>query len=358
MRDLVDLVFHPSPSMERLYLELTSKCNLTCEMCYRQTWQEPDGDMTLDLLRKIARGAESFPGLREVILGGIGEPTFAPIFRQAVQIFAPRYEVTVTTNGITLDDELINFLMEQGIARIVLSVDSIDTDTFATIRHQSVQILMNNTRKMALRKHQPNHKPEIAWEFLLMKRTLPYLLNTVKVAAEIGVDKLYISHIQPMSPAMQEEILYPGAPEIDKVLMQAFQLGLTHQLSVQLPKNVIKTERHCRFVETQSAVVRWDGQVSPCYRFLHSYPEYVLGRRKFIDAYSFGSVRAKTLEEIWSEPEYMKFRYKVRNAIYPSCTDCDFGDGCDIATRADMDCLLNVPSCGDCLWARGITYCP
>jgi len=97
--------------------------------------------------------------------------------------------------------------------------------------------------------------------------------------------------------------------------------------------------------------------VSPCYRFLHSYPEYVFGRPKQITAHSFGSLSEQSLLEIWTTPEFMRYRYNVLHGEYPSCPDCQWIDGCDMALNTDMDCLGNAPSCGDCLWGRGITVC-
>jgi len=113
MKDIVDLVYHPVPSIERLYLELTNRCNLSCEMCYRQDWNEPLGDMSKEILSSIEGEVAAFPDLKEVILGGIGEPTIAYNFHQAVELFASRYEVTVTTNGITLDETLVKYKEEE-----------------------------------------------------------------------------------------------------------------------------------------------------------------------------------------------------------------------------------------------------
>lgn len=358
MKDVVDIVYHPSPSIERLYLELTNRCNLSCEMCYRQNWQEPLGDMSADVLNSIASQAAEFPDLKEVILGGIGEPTIADNFHQAVELFAPRYEVTVTTNGTTLDDSLIDFLLSRGVAQVVLSVDSIDVQAFDAIRHQNILGILESTRQIAERRVQG--KPEIVWEFLAMKSTLPFLKSTVRQATQLGVNRMFVSHILPMRREMIEETLYHPAlsPETEEIFREGFLLGLAKGMDVILPKSQLRTDRHCRFVETQSAVVRWDGQVSPCYRFLHSYPEYVFGRHKLIEAHSFGSLREQSLLEIWTSPEFMNYRYKVISGGYPSCTDCELVNGCDMVARTDMDCLGNAPSCGDCLWGRGITVCP
>ena len=358
MRDIVDLVYHPSPSIERLYIELTNRCNLSCEMCYRQNWQEPLGDMSTDILGSIAGEVASFPNLREVILGGIGEPTIANNFHQAVEMFASRYEVTVTTNGTTLDEPMIEFLLSRGVARIVLSVDTTDVQAFAAIRHQNVQGILESTRYIADRKI--NGKPEIIWEFLAMKSTLSYLPETVRQATKLGVNRILVSHVLPMRKEMIEETLYYPTlvPETERTFQEAFLLGLAKGVDVVLPKSQLRTDRYCKFVETQSAVVRWDGQVSSCYRFLHSYPEYVFGRNKLIEAHSFGSLTEQSLLKIWTSQDFMSYRYKVITGGYPSCTDCEWVNGCDMVFRTDMDCLGNAPSCGDCLWGRGITVCP
>ena len=357
MRDVFDIVYHPAPSIERLYLELTNRCNLSCEMCYRQKWQEPLGDMSIEVLDSIAGEVATFPDLKEVILGGIGEPTIANSFRQAVEMFAPRYEVTVTTNGTTLNDELIEFLISRGVAKIALSVDSTDVQTFDSIRHQNIQGVLESTRQIAERR--VNGRPEIIWEFLAMKSTLPYLVETVSQAAQLGVNRIFVSHILPMREESLVETLYhPILPETERTFREALLLGMRKGVDVVLPKNELKTERYCKFVETQSAVVRWDGEVSSCYRFLHSYPEYVFGRPKLITAHSFGSLREQTLLKIWTSPEFMRYRYNVLHGEYASCPDCQWVDGCDMVHHTDMDCLGNSPSCADCLWGRGMTVCP
>ena len=358
MKDTVDIVFKPTPSIERLYLELTNRCNLSCEMCYRQNWHVPLGDMSTEILSSVADEAAAFPDLKEVILGGIGEPTIANNFRQAVELFASRYDVTVTTNGTTLDEELIEFLISRGVNRIALSVDSTDVQTFAAIRHQNVQGILESTRQIAGRR--VNGRPEVIWEFVAMKSTLPYLIETVRQAAKLGVNQIVISHILPMREESMAETLYHPImfAETEKTFQTAFMMGLAKGVEVVLPKSELKTDRYCKFVETQSAVVRWDGQVSSCYRFLHSYPEYVFGRHKLIDAHSFGSLREKSLLEIWTSQEFMRYRYNVLHGQYASCPDCQWIDGCDMVLRADMDCFGNAPSCGDCLWGRGMTVCP
>lgn len=207
MRDQVEHHFIPAPSIERLYLELTNRCNLSCEMCYRHDWKEPLGDLSEELLQKIIEETKKFPDLQEVILGGIGEPTLALTFRKAITEFAPRYHVTVTSNGTALSEELVDLMIDSGVERFVFSVDSVDVQAFASLRHEDVRSILSITERLARKRVQG--KPNIDWEFVVMKSTLPYLEETVKTAGALGVKRLLISHLVPLRKDMVAEALIP-----------------------------------------------------------------------------------------------------------------------------------------------------
>lgn len=49
--------------MKYLYVEITSRCNLKCEMCFKQYWEDTEGDMDWNLFLKILDDAEAFPSL-------------------------------------------------------------------------------------------------------------------------------------------------------------------------------------------------------------------------------------------------------------------------------------------------------
>ena len=62
----------------------------------------------------------------------------------------------------------------------------------------------------------------------------------------------------------------------------------------------------------------------------------------------------ESLASIWAMPDYAAFRDRVLRFDFPPCTDC----GCDLAESNEEDCFGNPhPTCGDCLWARGIVRC-
>ena len=103
---------------EKLYLELTDACNLNCEMCYRKTWGNLGSHMDVSVLKQVVGDLGT---IREIILGGIGEPTIHPEFYWVLEQLKDR-EITLTTNGTTIDERMAEALVEC-VDKMVVSVD-------------------------------------------------------------------------------------------------------------------------------------------------------------------------------------------------------------------------------------------
>jgi hypothetical protein len=102
--------------------------------------------------------------------------------------------------------------------------------------------------------------------------------------------------------------------------------------------------------------VRSDGAVSPCVELLHSHRVYVVGREKQVRRYEIGRLERETLAEIWGGEEYRAFRERVSKFDFSPCLQCG---GCDMVESNEEDCGGSpFPTCGDCLWARGVILCP
>ena len=107
-------------------------------------------------------------------------------------------------------------------------------------------------------------------------------------------------------------------------------------------------------MEADACAVGWQGGVSPCPPLLHTYTCFVRGRAKRMLRWEVGRLPGQTLAAVWATPEYVAFRDRVRRFDFPPCTDC----GCELAEANEEDCLGNPhPTCGDCLWARGVVRC-
>lgn len=350
-----EIILKPKLDMSKLYIELSSKCNLKCPMCFKNTFTDPEGFMTKEIFEKIIADLREFPNLEHVIFGGIGECVTNPHFLDMVErVKKEGYMLTITSNGYMLNDLLIVKLITLGVDELIVSVETGD------IGHPSFKYVEKLMKKISNYKNQKNTgKPSLAVETVLTRKNYMDFDNIVKILLPYGIRKIVISNLIPVyENFLGLELYADNSKKEESILRNMISKAVTAKVNAIIPNFRLKTERHCNFIEKNAAIIRWDGEVTPCYRFLHDGIEYVYGKKKEIKAYSFGNVLKNKLSDIWLSEDYSWFRYKVRNSLYPSCTDCDLRDGCHFIENTEQDCWGNEPSCADCLWWRNIIMCP
>ncbi len=347
-------------NLRKLYIEITNRCNLNCKMCFRRFWKDPIGEMKLEDFKHILNSAKAFKELETIYLGGIGEPTVHPNFTQIMQMIKEEgYRLEFATNGTTLK-RYANEIVDSGVDTIIVSIDSPNPLIYKDIRGTEFFSIIENVKAVQEAKEKKGKQiPTIGIEVVVMKKNLNSLEEIVKLAGkELHANFIMFSNLMPFSKELSGEIVYDGTVDTQSMVDRLNRLIGTYRIRILTPKFELLTERRCQFIEEYATVIRWDGEVAPCYRFLHSYPEYIFGREKWVRAYSFGNALKEGLQEIWTKESYIAFRYMVKNFLFPSCTDCPLKDVCEYVKDTSADCWGNTPSCGDCLWARDIVKCP
>ncbi|PKM67850.1 MAG: tungsten cofactor oxidoreductase radical SAM maturase [Firmicutes bacterium HGW-Firmicutes-2] len=344
-------------AIKKVNLELTDRCNLNCTMCYRKSWSEAPQDMTTEVLDKILNELVGMETLEEVVVGGIGEPTVHPRIKEVLERLS-RYRLMLTSNGTSFTEDLMTSLIDH-VDQLVISIDGL-SEVFFDIRGFELQVVIDNVKKLNALKIARNSKtPQLVFQMVISKTNKQDVFKLMDLVSELGATQFIVSNILPASLEDKDLILYSenDVPEMKAFYQRIRNHGLKKGLEVRLSESKLKTERRCRFVENDTTVINAKGDVTPCYRFAHSGTEVVFGRSKKIEAHSFGHVMADTLENIWETDAYKKYRAMVYDNHYPSCTDCDLVDGCDLVRDTTSDCYGNMPSCGDCLWVRNLVYC-
>ena len=136
-------------SLQKLYIELTDNCNLNCKMCYRRSWGNAFGDMKNEVLQKLVNEIKEQDEIKEIVIGGIGEPTLAKNFKNAL-VLLKDYSITVTTNGTLINEELAEYLI-QYVDNITVSIDG-TPDTFQEIRGIDLRLVENNIKMLNILK--------------------------------------------------------------------------------------------------------------------------------------------------------------------------------------------------------------
>ena len=117
-----------------LRISLTDKCSLRCTYCMPAEgvpWLERDSILTTDELERVARICVDL-GVSEIRLTG-GEPLVRKdVVDVVARLAALGPEISMTTNGLRLA-ELAGPLREAGLARVNISIDTLDPVRFAEL---------------------------------------------------------------------------------------------------------------------------------------------------------------------------------------------------------------------------------
>jgi tungsten cofactor oxidoreducase radical SAM maturase len=347
------------PDVRRAYIEVTSRCNLSCAMCVRQSWLDPQGRMSARTFQAVLHGLQGFPELKQVYFGGFGEPLLHPdLVNMVAQVHALGLGVTISTNGLLLNRKRAEALFKAGVDALVISLDSMHVQAY----HNKPG---SNGRDQVLENIQGVHQlirdagwrlPALGLEYVLTRSNQADLYQLPDLARQVGAAFIIVTNLLPHTPELAGEIVY----DRDEPLRLGGGWGINRAGWIawgtpRLPRMKWGAARQCRFVHESSLVIGWDGAVSPCYALMHSYHCYIYGRHKQVGRYVLGSVNERSLAEIWTSEEYVNFRTKVHDFRFPSCVDC--GMDCTYA-QENSDCWGNDPSCADCLWAQDILQCP
>jgi len=365
-------------SLARVYIEPTSRCNLTCRTCIRNTWTEPVGDMDRATFDRLVTQLGRFPHLDSVMFGGFGEPTaHKEILEMIGRIKSLGVRAEMTTNGTNLDSAMLSGLHKNRLDRLWVSFDGADESNFESIRKgatfRSVVESMRNLQRLN-RRHR--HKIGIGIASVVMRKNIADLKNMDELARSLGADKVVVSNVLPYSEEMEKEMLclltlstetftfaHPktemSLPRLDvnSITRDAIFHLLRGYLNLTLMGNkIFAPARRCRFIEDRTTFIRWDGKVSPCMGLLHTYKTFLYGNERAVHSCSLGNINEHPLWKIWNSNEYRKFREKLRAFDFSPCHVCG---GCNLLDENKEDCYGNTfPACGGCLWAQGVIQCP
>lgn len=343
------LIRQPRP-IQKLYIEVTAGCDLACPMCFRSTFHgdlEPMSDQTLDaLIAQLPR----LPTLKQVVIAGIGEPFTHPRTVELARACKERgAEVTIQSNGLLLSIAMLERLAAARVDILVVSHDE------TAVGHPNPDTIFRVAKRLKELRERGVRVPKLAMETVLTEENVRQVADQAARALRAGVWKIVLTNMLPTEPRFVPQTLALRATD---AILTDFLRTVGHHMQYRVPKFQLNTERHCDFVANAAAVVRFDGEVTPCYRFLHSGQEAGPLVRQQILHHSFGNVNESPLDRIWHSTAYESFRFRVQHWMFPSCPDCSLRDGCSFLNDTSADCWTNEPSCANCLWGRQIYLCP
>jgi len=113
---------------EKIYVEITTRCNLHCRMCVKYAAGSTiiDEDLPLALFKNLT---PALTKAKTLILNGIGEPLLHPdileIVRMAREALPPSATIGFQTNGFLVNEQNSLQLIGAGVNTVCLSLDNL-----------------------------------------------------------------------------------------------------------------------------------------------------------------------------------------------------------------------------------------
>lgn len=256
----------------KLFVETTSRCNLNCFMCVKQSDKGAivDGDLADTTFARIG---DALPHLDALVLNGIGEPLLHRGLEEFIRLAKARMPargwVGFQSNGALLDQGRALSLVEAGLDRIGLSLDGVTPETFRRVREggelSGVEGALGALGSAAKRCGRSDL--EIGVEFVLMRENLRELPDALRWAARRGATFAIVSHLLPYDAAHASQSAYPACTDAaielfarwqNRAAAEGIDLERYFKLLWRFSRNP-EEQRVVTFVEAMKAEAEKDG---------------------------------------------------------------------------------------------------
>lgn len=174
------------------------------------------------------RALAAFPSLLQMDLQGEGEPLMHPRFFDMLALARRRgIAVSFITNGSLLSGEAVAQILDAGVEKISVSMESADSDSFREIRGGKLEkVLAGIERLLGERAARKLQRPVVGLSVTVLRRTRGHLAGILALYRRLGLDggitlqplQRMAGYTQSYSDAMVEQILSDA--EADEVWLQ------------------------------------------------------------------------------------------------------------------------------------------
>jgi len=286
-------------------------------------------------LSELIRITDQVPDLEQVYLHGIGEPLLNKELADIIRHLKSRkVYVLFNSNGILLNGQCRRDLVAAGLDELRISLDAASSAGYQKIRNSEKfeQIVKNLVSFRTLQKQQQLTYPKLSLWFLGTRDNISELPGFIKLAAEIGIDEVYLQRLvffqddEGYGVARPTKTLQDSTDGSSELIQQsqelAAKLGIQFNASGQsepLESLLGQTEAGLPWSKCYRPLtlmyVTANGNVLPCCISPFATVDY--------DSIILGNVFKNSLEEIWTGSKYENFRQQHQTATPPkSCRGC------------------------------------
>jgi MoaA/NifB/PqqE/SkfB family radical SAM enzyme len=302
---------------EFIQVEINTGCNLTCPMCPTATFARgrPPARISAGTYREVF-GRSFRPGYT-VLFNGFSETLLNRDLAEMVRFEVDRgNRVFVGTNGVLLEEPLLSELLDAGVAKLCVSLDTPDPGLFAQLRPgaawEAVLDRVAQTRDAIERKAAGTR---IGINYVVMRSTAHAVHDFLRLMHRYRLDELALIKLMKMpgqddDAFFQREWLdwpaYYQGLDLPRLRDAASQWGIELMWSDQGGPDL----PGCA-VPASGLYVAGNLDVASC-AFTCLQPEYV-----------FGNLGRETISDILAHPAFRAFRsHFEQGGSHPVCRSC------------------------------------
>lgn len=312
----------------RIYLELTRRCNLRCKMCYNASGQALPNELTTNEFKSLLEQM-SEAGVFEARFTG-GEPTQRPDFFEILDYaIAGQFYVSLATNAVW-NRELIQEICRRKIDDVVISLEGsqeindrfrvggsykMTLETIRSLKEAGFQRVRINTVLSTLNWQRVEPLFQICQEYDLLLidfiHPRPFGRGSTPSAQKLTLSARETLECNHLIKKLRQK--YPGVKVVMDFDLLAEQEQSRHPIVPRI--KACPAGREFAFVSPQ-------GYVFPC--GVAPIDDIALMSSKEIELFIAGNVLEKGLVEIWHRaPAWEAFR-DLAKCKPPECFSCEF----------------------------------
>jgi len=317
--------FPPAASLDNVFIDLTSRCNLNCSYCFNyETVHDNHTDLPVRIVEKLLEDPLA-EGVSSWFLSG-GEPLLYPQLDELLALFQKHgVRPKIASNGYMMSPIITDKLISFDVNSVQFSIDTLDENQFRVLRDGSVDVLQRTIDNL---KYAVSSPLRTVVSSVLTKINSENICSMMTYFSNLGVDSytLYLYTPGINLPNMHDFVLTP--PEVlvllDNLIQYYYDHINTRIIDTNLPwiegtaffnkwKGKIDLRTHGCGAGQFTLSVNVNGKVSPC--ICQDSDDFVCGDLNLSD-----------LSSIWHSAEIETFRSSHRRI--PECNGCQILSTC------------------------------
>jgi len=304
-----------------LQVEAAFACNLRCVMC---PWREMakgatnQGIMTQEIWQAIR---PYLPEAQSVDFTGGGEPLLQPRLPQWIaEAKAEGCETGFLSNGLLLNEEKLEKILEAGINWICISMDGATAEIYNKIRVGSnFERVCQNVANIA--RLRDNNQPKTMINFVLMNLNFHQMEEIVRLAGRLGVDQVNFKQCDVIRDKAGKGLGLFASGETREIRKLKKSLENARRLAKQLRIETTAspfTPRElpvCDQDPRDSLFIGYDGTVAPCISLALGGTTTFLGKEATVPSVHCGRLPEDDLMDLWQTNTCRFYRHRFEERV-------------------------------------------